>query len=108
MLTTDIGTARACVDVERRHARKACCNARGVVGLGCNLSPRHYRKTHWRQFNGQAGTCSPVLCRRLCIAVSVFHDSFLFGDAFSEGAQHDADCSSVSCDKVTLPKSKRT
>jgi len=37
------------VDVERRYARKAYYNARGVVGLGCNLSPRHHSKTHFRQ-----------------------------------------------------------
>jgi hypothetical protein len=43
---TDIGTAMAYVDIERRLARKADYNARSVIGLGCNLSPRHYRKTH--------------------------------------------------------------
>ena len=46
MLTTDSDTARVAVDVERKQARKACNNARGVVGLRCNLSLRHYCKTH--------------------------------------------------------------
>ena len=36
------------MDVERRYARKVYYNARGVVGLGCNLSPGHYCKTHWQ------------------------------------------------------------
>ena len=34
------------VEVERRYARKAYYNARGVVGLRCILNLRHYRKTH--------------------------------------------------------------
>lgn len=34
------------VEVERKLARKAGNNARGVVGLRCNLNLRHYRKTH--------------------------------------------------------------
>ena len=46
MLTTDCVTARHAVDVERRYARKVYYNARGVVGLRCNLNLRHYRKTH--------------------------------------------------------------
>ena len=50
MLTTDSDTARVAVDVERKHARKAGNNARGVVGLRCNLSLRHYRKTHCSGF----------------------------------------------------------
>ena len=50
MLTTDCVTARHAVDVERRHARKVCYNARGVVGLRCNLNLRHHRKTHCSGF----------------------------------------------------------
>ena len=46
MLTADHDTARVLVDVERKQARKACNNARGVVGLRCNLNLRHYYKTH--------------------------------------------------------------
>ena len=38
------------MDVERRYARKAYYNARGVTGLGCNLSPGHYYKTHCSGF----------------------------------------------------------
>ena len=38
------------MDVERKLARKAGNNARGAVGLGCNLRPRHYRKTHCSGF----------------------------------------------------------
>ena len=37
------------VEVERRYARKAYYNARGVVGLRCILNLRHYRKTHYAQ-----------------------------------------------------------
>lgn len=47
MLTTDVDTARVCVDVERSSARKVLYNARSVVGLRCNLSLRHYYKTHY-------------------------------------------------------------
>ena len=50
MLTTDSDTARVAVDVERKQARKACNNARGVVGLRCNLSLRHHRKTYCSGF----------------------------------------------------------
>ena len=50
MLTTDSDTARVAVDVERKQARKACNNARGVVGLGCNLSPGHHSKTYCSGF----------------------------------------------------------
>jgi len=47
MLTTDADTwQQGCVDVERNSARKVLYNARGVVGLRCNLNLRHYRKTH--------------------------------------------------------------
>jgi hypothetical protein len=35
------------VEIERKQARKACNNARGVVRLGCILSPPHYMQTHW-------------------------------------------------------------
>jgi hypothetical protein len=35
------------VDVERSCARKVQYNARGVVGLRCNLNLRHYYKAHW-------------------------------------------------------------
>lgn len=50
MLVTDIGTAMAYVDVERSCARKVQYNARGVTGLRCNLSLRHYYKTHCSGF----------------------------------------------------------
>ena len=46
MLVADISTEKAYVDVERRLARKANYNARGVTGLRCNLNLRHYYKTH--------------------------------------------------------------
>jgi hypothetical protein len=35
------------VEVERKQARKAGNNARGVVGLACILSAPLYIKTHW-------------------------------------------------------------
>jgi len=38
------------VDVERKLARKAGNNARGAVGLRCNLSLRHYCKTYCSGF----------------------------------------------------------
>lgn len=38
------------MDVERKLARKAGNNARGVVGLRCNLNLRHHRKTHCSGF----------------------------------------------------------
>jgi len=34
------------VEVERKQARKACNNARGVVGLACILSAPLYTQTH--------------------------------------------------------------
>lgn len=37
------------VDVERRYARKACYNARGVVGRDV-ISVLHYSKTHCSGF----------------------------------------------------------
>lgn len=50
MLTADSDTARVAVDVERRYARKVYYNARGAVGLRCNLNLRHHRKTHCSGF----------------------------------------------------------
>ena len=67
MLTTDSDTARVAVDVERRYARKAYYNARGVVGLGCNLSPGHYYKTHLTKFGSIRDSNATIL--------SVFHNS---------------------------------
>jgi hypothetical protein len=46
MLIADSDTARVAVDVERSCARKVQYNARGAIGLRCNLNLRHYRKTH--------------------------------------------------------------
>jgi hypothetical protein len=71
MLTTDADTwQQGCVDVERNSARKVLYNARGVVGLRCNLNLRHYYKTHFRQLAEAT----------MSIRVSVFHNSkFLFG-----------------------------
>ncbi len=67
MLVTDIGTARAYVDVERSCARKVQYNARGVTGLRCNLNLRHYYKTHYG--NLPAGEDTNL------VLGSVFHNS---------------------------------
>ena len=34
------------MDIGRKQSRKDCNNVRGVVSLRCNLSLRHYYKTH--------------------------------------------------------------
>ncbi len=46
MLIADSVTERHAVDVERSCARKVQYNARGAIGLRCNLNLRHYYKTH--------------------------------------------------------------
>ena len=63
MLIADIGTVMAYVDVERSRARKVRYNARGAIGLRCNLNLRHYYKTH----------CRTVKLRKQMS--SVFHNS---------------------------------
>lgn len=50
MLIADSDTARVAVDVERSCARKVQYNARGAIGLGCNLSPGHHCKTYCSGF----------------------------------------------------------
>ena len=55
------------MDVERRYARKAYYNARGVTSLRCNLNLKHYYKAH-SQPHGSVMS-----------AGSVFHNSFMVG-----------------------------
>lgn len=35
------------VEVGRKQTRKVCNNVRGVIGLGCILSPPPYMQTHY-------------------------------------------------------------
>ena len=54
------------MDVERRYARKAYYNARGVVGLRCNLNLRHYYKTHCSavvfSYGAKRIVCFTIVC----------------------------------------------